>query len=202
MTTGQKGPAKRGATFHAFTVTADRIANRILTDVLISDAFDPQNPPKKIPKATQAKALWDTGATKSGVTPETVRTLGLVPTGATRVNHAGGTSKANTYVVNIALPNKVGVPGVQVTELAVADHDFGVVIGMDIITRGDFAITNVNGQTRMSFRMPSIGIIDYVSEARRIKYAGVGRNAPCPCGKKNDKGRPIKFKHCCAGKIA
>ena len=40
-------------------------------------------------------------------------------------------------------------------------EDFGMLIGMDIITLGDFAITNLNGQTVMSFRLPSSGRIDF-----------------------------------------
>jgi len=35
-------------------------------------------------------------------------------------------------------------------------------IGMDVITLGDFSITNHNGITCMSFRVPSSHEIDYV----------------------------------------
>ncbi len=35
-------------------------------------------------------------------------------------------------------------------------------IGMDVITLGDFSITNHNGSTCMSFRVPSGHEIDYV----------------------------------------
>jgi hypothetical protein len=37
-----------------------------------------------------------------------------------------------------------------------AIDNFGVLIGMDIITRGDFTVTNFEGKTIMSFRMPSL----------------------------------------------
>jgi uncharacterized protein YecA (UPF0149 family) len=60
---------------------------------------------------------------------------------------------------------------------------------------GDFAVTNVNNQTCMTFRIPSIQEIDYVLEANRIKYAGISRNQPCPCG----SGK--KFKKCCIEKL-
>lgn len=36
-----------------------------------------------------------------------------------------------------------------------------LLIGMDIISLGDFAITNVNGKTTFSFRLPSTSIIDF-----------------------------------------
>lgn len=86
--------------------------------------------------------------------------------------------------------------GVLVCECQNIVGNFGAIVGMDIITKGDLAMTNVNGNTCMTFRIPSIQSIDYVYEARRIRYAGTGRNAPCPCGKKNAQGKPVKFKHC------
>ena len=42
--------------------------------------------------------------------------------------------------------------------------DTDVLIGMDIINRGDFAVTNQNRKTKFSFRFPSIGDIDFVEE--------------------------------------
>jgi hypothetical protein len=67
---------------------------------------------------------------------------------------------------------------------------------MDIISLGDFAITNVGGESCMSFRTPSLLTIDYVVEANKIAWARVGRNDPCPCGKKKADGSPVLFKHC------
>jgi hypothetical protein len=32
------------------------------------------------------------------------------------------------------------------------------------------------------------------------RWPKVGRNEPCPCGKKDGDGKPIKFKKCCIGK--
>lgn len=110
------------------------------------------------------------------------------------MNHAGGSSQTNTYVVNFFLPNKVGLIGICVSECPNIAGNFGAIIGMDIITQGDLSLTNVNQQTCMTFRIPSIGTIDYVDEAKRLKSlpdTSIGRNAPCPCG----SGR--KYKKCC-----
>jgi uncharacterized protein YecA (UPF0149 family) len=71
-----------------------------------------------------------------------------------------------------------------------------VLIGMDIITLGDFSVTNFQGNTCMSFRVPSLHQIDYVEEANNeanipvLNSAKVGRNALCHCG----SGK--KYKHC------
>jgi preprotein translocase subunit SecA len=73
-----------------------------------------------------------------------------------------------------------------------------MLIGMDIIARGDFAVTNYDGKTVFSFRMPSVEQIDFVEQLRKGQPARVppkvGRNAPCPCG----SGK--KYKNCCLKK--
>src|SRR3989344_6672013 len=86
-------------------------------------------------------AIWDTGATHSAITKKVVDDLRLKPTGARETRHAGGKSSNNTYLVNIALPNKVMVPHVRVTEVQLIPDDNvsddkqpQLLIGMDIIS--------------------------------------------------------------------
>lgn len=176
--------------FNAFTTTHKGIAARIITPVSVSLAFDPaqhEQPPHPLYKTT---ALWDTGATNSVLTQATISALGLTPVGETMVSHAGGSDPSKTYVITFYLPNHVCVPGVLVTACHDNAGNFGAIIGMDIITQGDFSITNINQCTLASYRIPSIQTIDYVVEANRIKFAGVGRNDLCPCG----SGK--KYKQC------
>ena len=169
--------------FQAFTVKANGTLNRIITDIAVRPAFDPASPPNPPPPRIATKALWDTGATKSVISHDPVKSLGLTPVGTTNVNHGGGSSRSPTYLVNFDLPHKVGVTGALVTEFpAPADGSFGAIVGMDVICLGDFAITNVSGRTWVSFRTPSCAAIDYVVEANKLTFAGVGRNDPCPCG--------------------
>lgn len=81
----------------------------------------------------------------------------------TQVQTAGGLRPVETYLVNILLPHAVGFQEIQVTKM-----DFGssgdILIGMDIITTGDFSITNKDGITVFSFRTPSQLHVDYVKE--------------------------------------
>ena len=186
--------------FHACTAKLNGIADRIVTPVKLCQAFDPKQTPLPPYPLHDTMALWDTGATKSVITDATVAALNLVPSGTTMVNHAGGTSPSNTYLVNFILPNKVGIAGVLVSQCSDIAGHFGAIIGMDIICQGDFSITNVGKETCMSFRIPSIKTIDYVEEAniskanatinRNALGGKVGRNDPCPCG----SGK--KFKKC------
>lgn len=186
--------------FHAFTVKANGTLNRIITQVEVCQGFDPVQPPSPAYLSHETKALWDTGATASVITTATVNALNLKPIGIVNVNHAGGMGQSNTYLVNFVLPNKVQAAGIIVTECPAVVGDFGAIIGMDIITKGDFSITNCDGLTWASFRIPSVKRIDYVEEARHLRFAGTGRNDPCPCGKRHPvTGKLLKFKNCCGG---
>ena len=90
---------------------------------------------------------------------------GLVPTGRKKVTGVHGEKEVATFLVNISLPNNVSIYGVPVT-LGDFGKDADVLIGMDIINRGDFAVTNLNGITKFSFRFPSQVHIDFVEETR------------------------------------
>lgn len=116
------------------------------------------------------------------------------------MQHAGGQDTCNSYLVNFYLPNHVAIFGVPV--VVGCSNDFGAIVGMDIITRGDFSVTNLGDKTVVSYRMPSVKKIDYVIEFNRKLVAMVGRNEPCPCGSVNSEGKPIKFKNCCLKKLS
>lgn len=72
--------------------------------------------------------------------------------------------EVNSYFINITLNNNNITLDVVVTECEElsSNKDIGMLIGMDIITTGDFSITNYNEHTTMSFRTPSIQTIDFV----------------------------------------
>ena len=178
----------------AFTLRFNGRADRIITDLRVSDAFDPQLPPEKHPPLTDTKALWDTGSTGSVISEDLAKRLGLTATGKATVNHAGGKGDFPTYVVNLFLPNSVAIAGVQVTSCP-TQPGFEAIVGMNIICHGDLSITNEGGLTVVSFRTPSIKAIDYVESANRLLYQNVGRNDDCPCG----SGK--KFKRCHGKKI-
>lgn len=107
-------------------------------------------------------AIWDTGATGTSITRAVAQGLGLVPTGLARVNTAAGIVEQATYTVDIRLNNGVTIQSITATEVAALAGGCDALIGMDIISLGDFSITNHNGITCMSFRVPSCHEIDYV----------------------------------------
>jgi hypothetical protein len=79
--------------------------------------------------------------------------------GFTEVATVAGISISEVYLINIFLPNDVGFPNVTVTKGNMGKID--VLIGMDLINKGDFALTHQNGNTVFSFRYPSSTTIDF-----------------------------------------
>ena len=121
-----------------------------------------------MPTLMEFEAIWDTGATKSVITQKVIDGCGLAATGMAKVQGVhGGWVNRETYLVNIGLPNKVMMSGVIVTKGEMASTD--VLIGMDVITMGDFSVTNCQGLTKFSFRAPSIEHIDYVEQANKLR---------------------------------
>ncbi len=178
----------------SFTVAHNGIASILTSQVKIQQAFALNVPPPAIP-TTEYKAIWDTGATKTAITSRVATECGLKPTGMCKVRTASGETDTCTYFVSLYLPNKVCITQIQVTQAVLSDAD--VLIGMDVIANGDFAVTNHQGKTHMSFRMPSVECIDFVKQKPTTIQVGnknlrqVGRNEPCPCG----SGK--KYKRCC-----
>lgn len=177
--------------FKAFTLKSEGRLRDLKTHCGVCKAFNPLEGGGH-PEVSQFEGLWDTGASGSVVSKNVVEKLGLKPIGKSKVFHANGESVVNVYAINLFLPNQVGFQFVKVTEGVLSGFD--LLIGMDIITMGDFSITNVGGKTTFSFRVPSVREVDFVTEAERsspaITSPAVGRNQPCPCG----SGK--KYKHC------
>jgi hypothetical protein len=114
--------------------------------------------------------LWDTGATGSVVTQAVVDRLNLVPVKWGQVSTPKGEYPTPFYYVDMGLPNQVMVGPLLVAEGELSGFD--VLIGMDVICCGDFAVSNYNGQTTFTFRMPSIKTTDYVKETNVSNIIG------------------------------
>lgn len=179
----------------AFTTRYGRRVLELITD---AELFDPSALPNNEldeKKLYKTKALWDTGATHSAITPQTAKELNLVPTGRALVTHAAGETSVLTYLINVVLPNKVIIQGVRVSECSGNTGNFGVLIGMDIISLGDFAVSNNAGKTVLSYSLPSVRDIDFTQGLQNRTPVHVdqkvGRNDKCPCG----SGKKYKYCH-------
>ena len=175
--------------FQALTVRFSGRSPRLITPAEIFPAFDPATTAPTQGRVYQA--LYDTGATNSAVSPRVVVDLQLPSIRACTVGVGGGSITTTSHLVNIGLPNHVMFGMAQVAKM-ILPGGVDVVIGMDILGLGDFAVTHQDGKTMFSFCVPSRKHIDFVAEVqpaqgRKAVSTGPGvprvsRNAPCPCG--------------------
>jgi len=162
--------------------------SQLINDVGLVDAINPKSP-------LSFKALWDTGATLTCLSPKVVQTLKLQPIGSVNMMSASNQSLENVYLVDLFLPNKVIVPKMRVTEAQSLGNGFDLLIGMDVIGLGNFAVSNHKNQTVFTFQIPSNGHISFVPLPPNLvnnqapiqappnqQIPKVGRNSSCPCG--------------------
>lgn len=150
----------------AFTTKVRGIVPVLQNQIHVSEVYDPKSGGPE-PTRRPYIAIWDTGATGTVISRNIAQELNIQPTGRVRVRAVGAGDQVNeyetnTYLVNVYLPNNVAIVGVRASEGTVGDAD--VLLGMDIITGGDFAITNHDGETHWTFRFPSNESIDFVEE--------------------------------------
>nr|AGS52183.1 hypothetical protein [uncultured bacterium contig00052] len=115
----------------AFTTNFDKIVFDITTELSIGN----QNSASK-----KFMTVWDTGAQGSVITKKVAKILKLTHIGWTTIRGVTGKARAKIYFVDFILPN-----GVQIqTEVTSCDSlgNCDALIGMDIITLGDFSISN------------------------------------------------------------
>ena len=96
-------------------------------------------------------AIWDTGANASAISLNTARKLGLMPVQTAFFTTANGRCEMPMYMVDMILPNGYEIKDVMVSGLNLSICD--ALVGMDVITRGDFHLTN-NGNTVFKFAIP------------------------------------------------
>ena len=139
-----------------YTVKKDGLITRIETPVIVLRNDGERKPSHN----KQWKAMWDTGSTLSGITQEIVDLLGLTPIKKLTAHTSNGSVLVDVYKVSLVLPNNIMVGNVAVS-CNNMDDDIDVLIGMNVIRLGDFALTNKDRKSTFSFRVPSIEEIDF-----------------------------------------
>ena len=147
---------------YAFTTASPVTLYELTNEYYVSMDWDTESPDATEPYRETFTALWDTGAINSVISQVVVDACGLLPMGLTRVFHVDGSYIAEVYLVNITLPSEIMLPNLTVSKAEIPGAD--LLIGMDIISQGDFAVTNQNGGTKFTFRIPSIQDIDFVAD--------------------------------------
>jgi hypothetical protein len=90
--------------------------------------------------------------------------LGLISIASLDLTSVHDSKPSNVYLMDMIFPDKITANNVLAAEI-IPSGEFDIIIGMNIISLGDFAITNDYGKTIMSFRLPSSNIpIDFSTD--------------------------------------
>lgn len=136
---------------NSFTIIYNGVVDKITTDTTIVNMNN----------NVTVKALWDTGANCCCISEELVKLLNLSPVGKVMFYTPSGTGYAYTYLVDIVLPNKLMIKNVKMCSSKIGAQNLDLLIGTDIINKGDFAISNYKKNTCFTFRIPSKECIDF-----------------------------------------
>lgn len=107
--------------------------------------------------------LIDTGSADSGITETAVNKLKITPINDKEYHTANGKIVAPRYNVNLTLQNSVTFTNIIAGLFDDNGDGFDFLIGMDIISQGNLAVTNYNGTMRISFEYPAHGTIDFTN---------------------------------------
>lgn len=177
---------------HAMTIKSSRLERELSSFVQVGSAFIAGDRGYS-PFSGKYKAVWDTGATSTCISVALANNLKLEQVGVCTSNGITGSAECRTFLISLYLPNGVVIPELEVSD---CEGDIGcdVLIGMDVIGMGDFAVSNL-GHTTFTYRVPSVQEIDFVTQMpnqfQAVRKEAPERNARCPCG----SGK--KYKNCC-----
>ena len=154
--------------YSAFTSAYSGIARQLRSNVFISDGL--LKPSQEDPEKSSAKeyvAIWDTGASMTSISRRVVSELALHEIARNMTNTAAGETETTIHRIHLWLPNRIIIQKCLASCIPGLTDILGIdmLIGMDIISKGDITISNYQGKTVLSFRMPSVGITDYVKES-------------------------------------
>ena len=99
------------------------------------------------------RAMWDTGSNATILSTKLVSELRPDQFGQGGMTGIGGQSEGDTYLMHVSLPTGDIITYQEVYEANLGDYD--AIIGMDIITRGNFHLDCDHGETLFSFELPN-----------------------------------------------
>lgn len=101
-------------------------------------------------------AIWDTGAQHSLVTEKIVNTYKLIFTGAScTIRGINGAHQANEYLASLSLAPNIVFPEISLYSIPDehATTSFQIIIGLDIISRGNFMIKRSGNNLKFKFKL-------------------------------------------------
>ena len=97
------------------------------------------------------KAAWDTGSTQSCISETMARKLGLQPIDKGVGITASGDVEIPYYMADIYLTPDIVFRNMKICGFPMKMHDVDFLIGMDVISKGDFCVKNSDEKTIVTF---------------------------------------------------
>lgn len=132
----------------SFAFPCGGLSRRLITQIAVFTDIS------GVPKTVRARALWDTGATISAITPQIAKELGVPVVARIPISGVHNVNIVDVVTVSVLLPNQANISDMRAAVCAL-NPAVDAIIGMDIISQGDFAISNGKNETLFSFVMPS-----------------------------------------------
>lgn len=135
-----------------YTFICDGIVKKIIIPVIF----------KSGKSTAKVNALIDTGATASFVSKWIP--IGLNASRLPFISHtafAEGMGIGEVYEMDVMFSSDISFQKEMFTTIEGQDREYEAVIGMNILSRTDFSVSNYNDHTIFTFRLPSQGEIRY-----------------------------------------
>ena len=101
----------------------------------------------------QVDAIWDTGASMSCISEEFARKYNLQPVSKGIGVTPAGNIDIVYYIVDVLISQDIVIKNLYVAGFPLKRHDVNFLIGMDIISKGNFNIKNVDNKTAVTFEL-------------------------------------------------
>lgn len=139
----------------------------IKTPVSVSLPWRQHNVMRPPPPKLDTFAVWNTGATNTAFDNKLVADLGLAPQRPATISTSHGPRSAHFHLANVYLFNllfPVAIVDVEIRQQKnpPPSRFARVLIGMDIIMKGDFAVSYQDYKLELFFRVPSEGLTSLI----------------------------------------
>jgi hypothetical protein len=129
-----------------FTTTGDPRLKRIITPVTVH-GYRAERASGNGGVRVIVNAVWDMGVRHTCVSERLVQTLGLRPASFLRINSEAA------YLINVHFSEGLVVAALPVGMMGQSnDPSFDLLVGMDVISIGQFSIAVIRGETLVSYR--------------------------------------------------
>lgn len=109
--------------------------------------------------------IIDTGCSHTCISKELAERMSLNPLGKVEYSLVGDArQKVDYYKVNIVIDNTILCGDIDVGSYCKGNAFYDVIIGMDILSKCDFAITSASGHMVLTMEYPSRRNLDFTKE--------------------------------------